>query len=311
MFLFKLKSLATKPLLDKKMYQIVNPEAEVAGNIPANTKDIFIKDCYLLFRRMNIPLVKELGSGVFSTTYESFFAGKRVCVKITKDRGDAESYLKMKEVLPLLKEDRSFFPRVFTVKQFLPEEVPGLSQIYFVMITELLVPISPVVYQNLFDPMESTTVLNKINLKDIISFFDSHFDITLVECKNAIETNKEFFCKELLQLIKNKDFESRIAIRELAEKIMLKSPNQIPAENLSYLISHLVLSIRDLLREFRIEFFPETETLMPVLEEKQQLFDAIKSVESRFGIIVHDLHRGNIMMRPNGQLVFCDLGGYL
>jgi len=260
---------------------------------------------------MNIPLVKELGSGVFSTTYESFFAGKRVCVKITKDRGDAESYLKMKEVLPLLKEDRSFFPRVFTVKQFLPEEVPGLSQIYFVMITELLVPISPVVYQNLFDPMESTTVLNKINLKDIISFFDSHFDITLVECKNAIETNKEFFCKELLQLIKNKDFESRIAIRELAEKIMLKSPNQIPAENLSYLISHLVLSIRDLLREFRIEFFPETETLMPVLEEKQQLFDAIKSVESRFGIIVHDLHRGNIMMRPNGQLVFCDLGGYL
>ena len=50
---------------------------------------------------------------------------------------------------------------------------------------------------------------------------------------------------------------------------------------------------------------------MPVLEEKQQLFDAIKSVESRFGIIVHDLHRGNIMMRPNGQLVFCDLGGYL
>ena len=107
-----------------------------------------------------------------------------------------------------------------------------------------------------------------------------------MECKNAIETNKEFFCKELLQLIKNKDFESRIAIRELAEKIMLKSPNQIPAENLSYLISHLVLSIRDLLREFRIEFFPETETLMPVLEEKQQLFDAIKSVESRFGIIV-------------------------
>lgn len=311
MFIFKLKSVATKPLLDKKMYKAVNPKAEIAGSIPNSFKDIFKKDCELLFKKMNIPLIKELGSGWYSTTYESFFAGSRVCVKVTTEQEEAESYLKMKEVLPSLKEDKIFFPRIFTVKQISQDDIKGLSQDYFVMITELLVPLSPVVLQNLFDPLESTTVLNNLSKGKVVDFIKSHLDITLGECKKAVAVNFDLFCSEIFKLLKNKNYENKTAIREISALMMKNSPDKVDPEDLSFLVAHITLAITGLIKEFKSEFYPETDTDLPMIEEKQQLFDAIRSVESKFGITVVDLHRGNIMMRPNGQLVFCDLGSYL
>lgn len=311
MFIFKLKSVATKPLLDSKMYKGVNPNASVAGSIPKDFKDDFKRDSHLIFKKMNLPLVRELGSGWYSTTYESFFAGQRVCVKITTEQDEAESYLKMKEVLPSLKEDKTFFPRIFTVKQFTTEEIKNLSQDYFVMITELLVPLAPVVHQNLFDPLESSIALKKLSLEDITKFVKSHIDITMKECQKAVDANKDLFFEGFFKLLQNKDFESKQAIRDFATIIMKKSPEKIPEEDFSYLVTHLCMSIADLIREIKNELFPDINTNLPVVEEKQQLFDAIKSVESKFGITVVDLHRDNIMMRPNGQLVFCDLGSYL
>ena len=305
MFIFKLKSIATKPLLDSKMYKGVNPNSPVATSIPPSFKEIFKRDCELLFKKMNIPLVKELGSGWYSTTYESMFAGKRVCVKITTEPTEAESYLKMKDVLP------SFFPRIFTVKEIGPEQLKGLSQEYYVMITELLVPLSPVVYQNLFDPLESSISLNKLTLEKVTEFIKTHIDITLGEIKKIINDNFDAFCSRFLKFLKNKDFENKIAIRDFADEMLSLSTKEIASEDRDYLRASIRNTITSLVADFKKDLYPEVDTNLPVVEEKQQLFDAIRSVESKFGITVHDLHRDNLMMRPNGELVFCDLGSYL
>lgn len=302
--------------LEDKYYGFTDPDFEKADYLDRGidgkvSRNRIAKE---VFKKLNLPLIKEIASGVFSSAFESYWGGKPICVKITQEEGDYRNYETIKDMYSSFGKDKKYFPKVYKLHTL---------DNYYVIITELLVPIEPNVKANLFDSVE-TFVARNVTFKQCLNHAKEYLSRPGADIlkgvpdkvSNIIIEHINDFAQMLFVSIKNKELMNPVLAKTQIEKwiktlspedqLIIKSkdnPNSL-LSNANYVKNAFIELFYTLERELS-DLHEQPE--FPLSKERKDFAEFLKRMIERNGMHLDDLHRNNVMMRPNGELVICDV----
>ena len=304
---------ASREKLEDKYYQYADKSFQRASDLDnqgISAKDSRNRIAKEVFKKLNLPLVKELGSGVYTSSYESFFAGKRVCVKVTQSETDYKSYSRVKELQNSLKaSDKKFLPKIYKLAKL---------DNYYLIICELLLPLEPNVEANLFSLVDSRFNKSKLTHKlckglvlDRIKYFSTSYPFRWYEdlFLNQLDNLSQF----VLVLSKQTSFLTRsqtvtIFNKWLSVLLPEQKRNVIDYKESIYKFFDFIVGgcVETVDRQFSsVEEDAEFAEMAP---EKEDFVKFLKRMDKEHNTMFGDLHHRNLMMRPNGDIVISDVG---
>lgn len=303
---------AARPKLEEKYYQYLNKDfrraTELDNEIPGDhSRERIATE---VFKKLNLPLIKELGSGVSASAFESFFGGKRICVKITQGDADYQSYLRIQQLSKSLGKDSKFLPKIFKVIKL---------DNYYVIISELLVPLDPSVESNLFSFMDSSFNKRNLDFKTCLEIIKDNFTSRSSRRAPTLDFLKLFeseldklaqylfiFSKRYHSLfppVIDASYEKWKSTLSSDQKDILAASGNFSRTFFGDMLSQSLATLHSSFSN--VDFKPEFGTMAP---EKKEFLDFMNRLEKNHNILIHDLHRRNLMMRPNGDIVISDVG---
>lgn len=271
-----------------------------------------------------------LGSGAYGVVFRGLWKGKEVAVKVEKDQEDYDTWYKYFMMQDSLSNNaKKHLPKVYSV-----DVDPDTGYVFIIM--ELLTQPPPYIKRRLRGFYESDGNTINDRFKDVFYLLkDPEFLYNAISkaAKEAFKFSKvpfDEFSKAFLKGFLELKLPSRDKFND--RDYLYKYLKEIHIKFIAERIGKIFDVDRDDLNDFSNIFknylisymYPEVpgdrsyhkrlvDFMKPGLEDAPEVKSFIEALEelSYLGLSWHDLHLGNIMMRPSTkELVAIDIGGF-